>query len=334
VVDRDGGFVTSSGDLLEVTYNRILNDASVASVTIGVSGPGCCEDLARVRNWLQVFRDGVFMWSGPITNVSYSFDRVVIEATDLIGLLDLRVPHQDFDFTGTDLTEIARQLVEDGLAPDDPGHSTTVIGPAGVTGGRAYNRNIGQTADHLRDLSETGMDFTAVGNNIVILPDSFCDVVGRLSDQDLPEGVTVAEDGSALATRWVVAGSESSAVVGTAGGIHPYYGLLERYVEQTSIDDQASADQAAAAKLAASLPVPVVIDTQNVTLAPTADVDVARIVPGWCLVVTTQITCRSITQRLKITGLQVTEDGGSGNTPGQERVQVQVAASGAEGGVI
>jgi hypothetical protein len=38
---------------------------------------------------------------------------------------------------------------------------------------------------------------------------------------------------------------------------------------------------------------------------------------------------------LKITGLQVTEDGGDGDTPGQERVVLQVAAQGdATGSVV
>lgn len=337
ITDRDGGIVTASGTLTDVEYNRVLNDASTAQVTIGVSGPGCCSELGAVRSWrhfLNIYRGGDFMWSGPIADVEWAWDRMTVSAVDIIGLLDRRVPHQNFSFTGTDITEIARQLIEDGLAPDDPGHSVTVLGTAGVTGGRAYDEDIGQVADHLRDLADTGLDFVSVGNNIVILPDEFCDVVGRLSDQDLPEGVRVTEDGAALATRWIVAGGESSGVVGTAGGRHSYYGLLERYVEQTSITDQDSADAAAAAKLRASLPVPTVIDTQNVTLAPTANVDVPSLVPGWCLDITTSSTCRDITQRLKITGLQVTEDGGSGDTPGQESIKVQVAATGSESGVI
>lgn len=338
VTDRDGGIVVggSTGTLLEVEWNRVLDDASTARVTVGVTGPGCCDQLGNVRawrQWLNVYRNDEFVWAGPITNVAWSYDRVIIDATDLIGLLDRRVPHQDFSFDDTDLTEVARQLIEDGLQPDDPGHTVTVIGAAGITGGREYAQNIGQTADHLRDLADTGIDFTAVGNNIVILPEDHCDVVGRLSDEDLPEGLTVTEDGAALATRWVVAGSAESGAVGTAGGVDDYYGLIEQYTEQTSITTQAAADAAAQAKVDVSTTA-TVLDTQNITLAPTANVDVASLVPGWCLDITTSITCRTITQRLKITGLQVSEDGGSGDTPGQERILVQVAASGVEGSVI
>lgn len=330
IVDRDGGIV-ATGDLIDIEYNRVLNDASTARATFGVSGPGCCEQLANIRSWrhsLWIYRDDDFVWAGPVVNVDWSYDRVIVDATDIIGQLDLRVPHQTFTYTGTDLIDIAEDLIDDGLEPDDPGHTVTKMGESGVTGGWTFTGGVGQVGDHLRDLADTGLDFTAVGNNIVLLPDEFCEVVGRLSDEDLPEGLTVTEDGAALATRWVVAGT---GFTGTAGGIDPYYGLLERYVEQTSITSQAGATAAAQSRLRSSAVTPTVINTQNITISPTANVKVLQLVPGWCLDVTTSITCRSITQRLKITGLQVSEDGGSEETPGQERILVQVATTSAEG---
>lgn len=331
VTDRNGSLLTSSGNLLSVEYNRLLNDSSTAKITIGVTGAECCTELGNLRSWrhlLNLYRGENFMWSGYITRVDWSFDRCVITAVDIIGLLDRRVPHQAFTFDDTDITEIARQLVEDGLMPDDPGHTTTVIGPSGVIAGRSYELAVGQTADHLRDLADTGLDFTAVGNNIVILPDAFADVVGRLSDEDMPEGVTVTEDGASLGTRQIVAGSQAGTPVGIAGGVNAYYGLLEVYAEQTTLNDQAAADAAAAAKLKSNLGVPVFIDTQNVTLAPTANIDVGKLVPGWCVDISSDSTCRTITQRLKITGLSITEDGGSDATPGGEHVVLQVAATG------
>lgn len=330
ITSRSGGTVASSGDLTYVSWSRLINDSSTASVKIGVSGPDCCAQLGNIRSWnniLNIYRGGSFVWSGFIVNVAWKRDYVEIDAIDIIGLMDRRVPHQDLTFTGTDITEIARQLIEDALAPDDPGHTVTVVGDAGILGGRAYEQNIGQSADHLRDLADTGLDFTAVGNNIVILPDGFCEVVGRLSDEDLPAGLSVAEDGASLATRVIVAGSTSAgqsnpSIVGTAGGTNAYYGLLERYVEQNTLTTQAAADQAAQARLATSLGVPVHIDTSQVTLSPTAAVDITKLVPGWCLDVTTDGTCRTISQRLKITGLQVTEDEDG------EKVTVQVASTG------
>lgn len=337
VTDRGGGTIAASGVLTSVTWNRVLNNASTAQVVIGVSGPNCCAELGGIRSWrhsLNIYRTtdagSSLVWSGPVLNVDWSFDRVTVNAVDIVGLLDRRVPHQDFAFTDTDLTEIARQLVDDGFAPDDPGHTTTVIGPSGVLGGRTYAENVGQTASHLRDLADTGIDFTCIGDNVVILPDDFCEVVGRLSDNDLPEGLTVSEDGASLATRVIVAGTEDGDPVGTAGGQNAYYGLLERYFEQRNIPTQEAADEAAAGALGSLLAVPVFLDTQDITLSPLADIEVERLVPGWCLDVTSDSTCRTITQRLKLTGLQVAEDGGSEDTPGQEKVTIQVAATGNE----
>jgi hypothetical protein len=329
VRDRDGARVSASGVLTSVEWHRTLDDVSTARVVVA-GGVDCCGDLSQLRTWrqtLDIYRGGTFVWSGPITQIEWTVNGVTIDAVDIVGLLDRRVPHQDFTFAGTDLNEIARQLIEDGFAPDDPGHSVTVIGPAGVTGGRQYTAGVGQTADHLRDLAETGMDFTAVGNNIVLLPETFCAVVGRLSDSDMPEGLIVAEDGTALATKWYV-GGQNTDVVGSSGGADPYYGLLERYIEQTSVTDVQSATDAAAARVRTTSSAPVFIDTQQVTLAPTAPVSVEQLIPGWCLDITSAGTCRTITQRLKIIGVDVTETGGSGTTAGQEQVQIQVAASG------
>lgn len=337
ITDRGGGVVAASGILTYVQWSRIINDSSTASVRIAVSGNDCCAQLGNIRSWrqtLNIYRGGMFVWSGFIVNVDWKFDEVNVDAIDIIGLMDRRVPHQNFSFTDTDVTEIARQLVEDALFPDDPGHSVTVIGPSGVLGGRTYDQNVGQTADHLRDLADTGLDFTAVGNNIVIMPDDFCEVVGRLADEDMPEGLSVAEDGGSLATRVIVAGSEQDDVIGVAGGVNAYYGLLERYVEQNNISTQEAADAAAQARLKSSLGVPTFIDTKEVTLAPTANVELSHLVPGWCLDITTDGTCRTISQRLKITGLQVTEDGGSGSTGGQEKVTIQVASTGDDLAVV
>ncbi|MEU1815127.1 hypothetical protein ABZ543_08010 [Streptomyces roseifaciens] len=328
IVDRDGATITEASVLVEVEWNRTLDDTSTARVVIHPEGD-CCERLGQVRSWrhrLVIYRDGEPVWEGPILQVEWGFGAVEIFASDITAWLARRVPHASLTFTTTDLTEIAEDLIEDGFAPDDPGHTVSIVGPARVKGSRTYTENVGQTLDHIQDLAEVGIDFTAVGSTIVLLPEDFSASIGRLTEADMPEGLIVAEDGASLATRWVVAGDEEGDVLGSAGGTDAYYGLLERYLEQTSIPDDPSAMTAAEAKLRTSSQVPVFIDTQNVTLSPQAAVDIPTLVPGWCLDITTTLTCRTVTQRLKIIGVKVTEDGGQGDDPGQESVQVQVAA--------
>jgi hypothetical protein len=332
ILDRGGAVVATANVLTDVEWSRVLDGVSSARVVINPDGD-CCNRLGRLSTWahrLVIFRDGRYVWDGPITGISWRLGEVELTAQDVLAWLDRRVIHTDMAFANTDLSEVAQWLIADGFAPDDPGHTVQVVGRAGVTGSRSYTRDIGQTGDHLSQLAEAGIDYTAIGSKILLLPEDHLVSVGRLSDADLPEGLDVAEDGAALVSRWVVAGSSNSGVLGAYGGVDPYYGLHERYVEMSEITDDDSAVEAARARRRASLPVPVVIDTQQVTISPLAAIDVPSLVPGWCLDVTSAGTCRQVAQRLKITGVKVSESAGTGDNPGTESVQVQVAATGAE----
>lgn len=324
IIDRDGAVVANVSVLLEVEWDRVLDDISTAKITVQPDGD-CCGQLAQVRSWrhkLAIYRDGYPCWEGPILTPEWNADGTVeIQAADILAWLDRRVPHQSIRFTGRELTTIGQWLIEDGFRPDDPGHTVEVIGPTRIRGDREYTKDVGQTGDHLRDLAETGLDFTAVGSRILLLPEQHCARIGSLTDADFPDGLVIVEDGLALSTRWVVEGAEG--ILGEAGGVDPYYGLLERYVEETSILDTPSALMAARSKLRASSPAPVFIDSQETTLSPDAAVDVPTLVPGWCLDVTTTATCRKISQSLKIIGLKVTEDESG------EQVKVQLTPAGA-----
>ncbi|TDC29500.1 hypothetical protein E1211_25925 [Micromonospora sp. 15K316] len=322
VVDRSGSVVSSADVLVEVEWTRVLDDVSTARVFIEPDGD-CCERLDGVRSWrhkLVIWRDGHPVWEGPIVDVDWRTTGVEIQAVDVLGWLDRRVPHQDIRFDGRDLADIAAWLIEDGFAPDDPGHDVVVVGATRILGDREYEQDRGQTGDHLRKLAETGVDFTAVGSRILIMPEDHCERVGSLTDADFPAGLSVAEDGASLGTRWVVWGDDD--VKGVAGGVDPYYGLLERSVEETSILDDLSAGAAARSRLRGSSPAPVFVDSQQVTLSPDAAVDVPSLVPGWCVDVTTTATCRRVGQSLKIVGVKVTENGSG------ESVAVQLAPSG------
>ncbi|MDT0484631.1 hypothetical protein [Streptomyces doebereineriae] len=332
ILDRNGATVTTAEVLTEVEWSRVLDGTSSARALIQPDGD-CCNRLGQIGSWrsrLVIFRDGKYVWDEPVTGVTWSLGQVEVLAEDISVWLDDRVPHENKTFTNADLAEIAQWLIDDGFAPDDPGHTVQVVGNAGITGSRSYTAGVGQTGDPLDQLAEAGIDYTVIGSTFLLLPETHIVSVGRLSDADMPEGLEVSDDGRALVTRWIVAGSEQSGVTGSDGGIDPVYGLHERYIEMTEIADAASATQAAKARRRTSAQVPVFIDTQQVTISPLAAIDVPHLVPGWALDVTSASTCRKVTQRLKITGVKVTETGGDENTPGTESVQVQVAAAATE----
>lgn len=331
--DRDGALVARAELLLEVDWSRALDEVSTARVLVRPEGD-CCEALARVRSWrheLHIHLDGRPVWSGPVTQVGWLADDIEIQAADVLAWLDVRVPHQDMQFGNSDLAQIAETLIEDAFAPDDPGHAVVIVARSRVSGAREYWRDEGQTGDHLRDLAQTGLDYTAIGERILLLPEDWTEKVGSLTDEDFPDGLAITEEGSTLATRWVVHGKDDDnedphEITGTAGGIDPYYGLIERVIVEDSILDQGSAIAAARSRLRASTPAPTYIDTsQQTTLSPDAAVDVPQLVPGWCLDITTTQTCRRLTQTFKIVGVRVTERGSG------ESVSVQLAPTGAGG---
>lgn len=337
ILDRSGAVVAASSTLLQVRWTRVLDDISTATAVIMPDSGDCCGDLGDVRTWrhnLAIWRSGELVWQGPIIQASWkvpdgtTVTGLEVRAGDVLSWLDRRVPHRDMRFNDTDLTTIAEALIADGFAPDDPGHQVHVVGWSRVRGDREYFTDIGQTGDHLRDLADTGLDYTAVGPTIILLPEDHLETVGTLTDVDFPTGLGLEEDGASLGTRWVVEGKQAQdgepTIVGTAGGADPFYGLLERYVQQTSILDDASAVGAARSRLRGSLPVPVWLDSERVTLSPEAAVSVPDLVPGWCVDVATRATCRKFAGRLKIVGLQITETGTQG-----ESIEVHLAPTGA-----
>lgn len=245
--------------LTEVEWNRVLDGTSSARALIQPDGD-CCNRLGTVGSWrnrLVIFRDGEYVWDGPVTGVTWSLGQVEVLAEDISVWLADRVPHENKTFTNADLAEIAQWLIGDGFAPDDPGHTVQVVGNAGITGSCSYTAGVGQTGDHLDQLAEAGIDYTVIGSMFLLLPETHLVSVGRLSDADMPEGLEVSDDGRALVTRWVVAGSEQSGVIGSDGGIDPVYGLHERFIEMTEISDAESATQAAKARRRTSAQVPV-----------------------------------------------------------------------------
>ena len=91
ITDRDGGNVNSSGILTAVTWNRVLNEVSSASVIIGVSGLDCCTELGSLRSWrhqLNIYRvselgASALVWAGPIVDVNWNQDQVSVSAVDV-----------------------------------------------------------------------------------------------------------------------------------------------------------------------------------------------------------------------------------------------------------
>lgn len=317
VLDRTGAVVCEADSLTQVDWGRMLSDTASARAFIVPQGD-CCQRAANIRTMrhrLVIWRGGRPVFDGPIQTVEWSADGVSLTAYDWSSLLDRRLPHSDMDFINTDLCDIAAAMVSDALLPDDPGLSVEVVASSNVYGDRSYRIDVGRSLDHLRDLADTGMDWTVAGSRILLMGDSFCYSIGSLSDNDFPQGLRVVEDGGALVSRWVMWAGPQGTIKASSGGLHDYYGLLESVHDAlapqdlgaASVLDQTSADAAVASLLASSLPAPVFIDTGAGPLAPTAPVEVSSLVPGYCLQISSVATCREVTAVQKIFEVRVSE---------------------------
>lgn len=319
ILDRDGATVSPVEGMVEYEWGRVLSDTASGRVFVVPQGD-CCERLGHVRAWrhrLVLWRGSRLVFDGPIQTAEWSVDGVEIAAKDASGWLDKRLPHSDMDFASTDLVTIAQNVLADAFLPDDPGVSIEVVAPSLVFGDRSYRIDVDRSLDHLRDLSNTGMDWTVVANRILLFGADLDHIIGSLSDADFPQGLRVIEDGASLVSRWVLWSTTPGDVTlkSSSGGLHDYYGLLEGVHDSGAVEDQgagsvldqSSADAATASLLQSSLPAPVFIDTGAGPLSPTASIDVADIIPGYCLQVASTATCRPVTAVQKIYELHVSE---------------------------
>lgn len=101
VYDRGGFTRVGSLDLMtSVSYNRVRDDMSAATLKIEAQTPEChalLEGIEPNRHEIVIFRDGERVWEGPISWVEYASDEVTIEAKDISYYLYRLTMKQAYD---------------------------------------------------------------------------------------------------------------------------------------------------------------------------------------------------------------------------------------------
>lgn len=314
-----------------LSFARVLDDTGVAEISVTTSGDSdgksCCACLGGLRSWIHtgvIFRNGDLVWGpGPITNDLFGSDTNKITVKDISAWLDRRVVHNDYEFIQTDIMEIARQVIIDALEPDDP---CDLIGQMQITmGGQLIDLTIEANKQYageiLRDLAKIGLDYTVLGMSLILAPELRYGPFVTLRDDDFLTEIQVEERGEEMATKWYVNGE---AVGGSAGGIDPYYGLIEQLTTEEHIEDEDTANAAAATRMKASNPAPVYINVPDgAAMSPKAPVCFEQLVPGVLVDIALQNNCRPVGVRNVLTALKVTV----GND-GSEQVGVTLAPPG------
>jgi hypothetical protein len=323
VADRGGRTMLTAETLpyTRLSWGRVLDGTSTAQLVVDTGqAPDCCGLLAGLRTWrheLIIYRDQDRVWEGPITAIGPAGrDRVTIDAQDVTAWLGVRGINRDLcwhpdecpDTQPADLSTIAQALIVEGLQLDDPNVLPYLqVSPSGQTGERHYTPDESETVlDELEELARTSLDYTAVGRSIIIGSPLAFGQLAQLRCDDVVGDIATVEDGVAAATRVVVIGD---GVVGTAGGLDPYWGLIERRIRDDSIKDLASAVYAAREILRGSNPPPTYVYVpRGSQLAPSAPVCINDLVPGVLVPAYVDCTCRPTTTVLRLLSLQVEVD--------------------------
>lgn len=312
-------------DFTRLTWGRVLDDVSQATVTVPAD---CCGKLSEARAWgneLHISRNDDEVWCGPLIVQPNCRSGITLVAQDMLAWLGRRVVRTrhcydpDCGRSGRNGPTIANDLIQEALLPDDPCLLKWLqLIQGGEAQERDYKANSAYVIDALKDLAKGGLDFTAVGRRIVIMPEGH--ELGRtalLSCDSFAGDVCVTEDGAATATRVVVTGTQgdtTTIVAGAVGGIDPYYGLIEVLHTDSTIKTAAAARAQARGILAGANPTPLLVQPpQGSSLSPDAAVCMSELVPGVVSPVVMDCLCRNVGQSMRLLKLDVSVDA-SGET--------------------
>lgn len=292
-----------------LVWGRVQDDYSEARIDLPAS---CCGKLEQVRSWsheVHISRDGEEVWCGPVVVPSNCRSGNVIIARDMLWWLNRRVIHEDHVSAAQGAVSIARDLIVDGFAPDDPNVLDYLdTAGVGVVSDREYLANSKYVLDALKDLAKGGIDFTAIGRRIVVRPQGTS--LGRtalLNCEHFRGDVCASDNGLQAATKAIITGEEG--ISGEAGGVDPYFGLVEVLHNDTTITSATTAADQARAIVAAGNPPPVLVQPpDSAALSPDAPVCMSELVPGVTVPVVLDCVCRPIAQDLRLSKLSVRWD--------------------------
>lgn len=210
------------------SWNRKLNGTSTAGFTFQLGGEDespCCDDLADIWPWAVeagICWGGEIIWQGPVTEVEYQYDRVVINASDYSGIFNRRVLSRNHIHTGTDITDVWAEYWEDGIEKENGMGLVLETESCDVSVTRAvYAEDKPVLADCLQELTRGGFDWTMLGRLMVVTcpTNDILRQVICLNDSDFITPPVVRIRGNSQATCvWVKGGDEPVETIDPATG--------------------------------------------------------------------------------------------------------------------
>lgn len=343
---RRGG-LTRVGEITDIEtlrWGRVRDDVSTARVVVRGWGPDCGHLLAQLQTWayeMVIFRDNGYsvdrVWEGPLTLLTYEYDRVVLQARDVMVYPYRRIIRQKMSDAGLGSTVVDRavRVLQNALAPDDP-NVLAYLQPLddGNNSARqyrttpAYSRTAFEEVDDMA--SNASLDYTVVGRSILLWgTKQRIGTLPEFRDSDLGAFPIVSEYGMNMANRYAVgdgAGVYGEATRLGAEGDDPIYGLVEvlssswasdsasdsgTYTEAGLETIRQSFKEFSERSIADRYPPPVVVRVpDNTSLNPDTVVSIQHLVPGVVVPLRSTGTLRAVFENQKLDSVTVTEEAG------------------------
>lgn len=349
-------FICRARNIKSLSWGRVLNEISEAQITMALSGQDgdCCECVGGIDPWeheLAIFRDGIEVWCGPITDgeIDLGAMTATFSAKDLFAWADERwveVYEEDYDVEETELSTVWDWILSHGYNKD-PWNMDWVLGRTGIPIDKFYpaffdpdpwGGSYPIVGEELRTLSKSGLDFTVIrrrliGGDLQINPPT---QLPRLLDKHWATLPLLKISGGLMATEVGVAGgnggyggyeSDQMWIERPNDEYRQRYGLLQRFYTEPTLDDEdtsnlpnAITQEAYALRELKKRPYVYVTSGE---LASDAPVDFDMLIPGAVTNIALTQTCRTIEDNYRLRTVSVSF------SDGKETVALELTPEGA-----
>lgn len=299
--------------IIDLNYERVIDDISTASVTISTPCLDDCGDLASADTWntdLVILFGNVVQWRGPITKIRYRDGAIIIEARDILSWLDKRV----FPITATytdDLVNIAENIWNEAVNSVDPPFHRIIKNLSGITQTREMKESDNRIAWNIYgEMLPTGLDVTTFGSSLFLGMPQTNPII--MDDTMVSGEVEVVKDGEDQANRVISTASgdiQFSYPEGARKGVNGYP-LLEVVYSDSQLQNEASAEAAAKSRYDFSARgIRRVSASGGLVLLPTSGIDYHRIIAGQLVNFRSTKTCYQAEETLRLGRLSVSVNG-------------------------
>ncbi len=287
ITTRGGGSVLGEMEWDTIAYSRGANETGDAAVKWFQGDAQVPPFLIQAEPWehdLVLWRhdEPEPVFAGPLRTVKYASGETTVTAKDGTTWFEKRRIHTDQTYVNVDLSFIFGKIAGDALAQDPSPALTIITAPCGVVGTRITRAaEAAVAADLLRELSRSGVDWTAVGRRILIGGPALTDPLGVLiliDEAVLNPSLEKAGDVTVTTQtmRWQAPNQEPMLKTVASPQV-AVFGLLETVDEEPDIADESSAGDAAQARLDLLSQNPRVVACALTADAPTT---INQLVPG------------------------------------------------------